>query len=51
MVVGVVVPVEENLVELWESRNVGGVGRLLAIVLKEEGSVRPQAESREDGKV
>lgn len=47
--VGVVVPVEENWVEAWESRNVGGVGRLLAIVLKEKGSVRPQTESREEG--
>lgn len=48
--VGVVVPVEENWVEVWESRNVVGVGRLYDIVLKEEGIFRPQAESREEGK-
>lgn len=35
--VGVVMPMEENWVEVWEGRNVGGVGRLLAIVLKEDG--------------
>lgn len=34
--VWVVVPVDENWVELWESRNVGAVRRLLAIVFKEE---------------